>query len=112
MKKDRNTFFESSNMNMAFSAPTPQMVPMMMPINQAQTSGSFYQSTNTPMMNTMTPTYGVVNYNDSTIQELESRMAKLERSINRLENRVSKLEGSTYYSTDNFDNSSNGMYMV
>lgn len=113
MKKDRNTFFENSSMNMAFSAPTPQMMPMMMPAQgqaQAQASQSFYQTTGTPMMSPM-PQYAVTN-NDSTINELESRMAKLERSMNRLENRVSKLEGSTYYSTDNYDNTSGGMYMV
>lgn len=111
MKKDRNTFFENSSMNMAFNAQTPQMMPMMYPAQaQAQASQSFYQSTGTPMMSPM-PQYGVTN-NDSTINELESRMAKLERSMNRLENRVSKLEGSTYYSTDNYDNTSGGMYMV
>lgn len=111
MKKDRNTFFENSSMNMAFNAQAPQMVPQMMPINaQAQASQSFYS--NVPMGG-MTPTYMTNSYNDSTINELESRMAKMERSINRLENRLNKIEGSTYYSTDsNFDNPSSNMYMV
>ena len=114
MKKDRNTFFENSSMNMAFSGPTPiqqpmMQQPMMMPMNaqaQAQASQSFYSNT-TPMMMPTT------NYSDSTISELESRMAKLERSINRLENRLNKIEGSTYYSTDTtIDSSTSGMYMV
>ncbi len=112
MKKDRNTFFESSNMNMAFTQ--PGMVPMMVPpVAQAQASQSFYSNTGAPMMNTPMPTpYGISTTNDSTISELESRMAKLERSINRLENRLNKIEGSTYYSTENYESSSSGMYMV
>lgn len=99
-------------MNMAFTTPQPQMMPIMMPMGaQAQASQSFYQ-TNTPIMTPMTPTYNTTNYNDSNINELESRMAKLERTINRLENRISKLEGTTIYSTDNYESSSSGMYMV
>lgn len=109
MKKDRNTFFENSSMNMAFSGPAPMQQPMMMPVNaqaQAQASQSFYSNTAPMMMPT-------TNYSDSTISELESRMAKLERSINRLENRLNKLEGSTYYTTDtSIDSSTSGMYMV
>lgn len=103
-------------MNMAFNNPMPQMmpnmVPNMMPMNaQAQASQSFYSNT-TPMMQPNTPNYGITYNTDSNINELESRIAKLERNINRLENRISKLEGSTYYSTDTYENSSSGMYMV
>lgn len=117
MKKDRNTFFEGSSMNMAFNAQAPQMMQPIMPFPmasqaQAQASQSFYSNTGAPLMQTMPQNFGTTNYNDSTISELESRMSKLERSVNRLENRVNKLEGSTYYSTDSYDNPSNGMYMV
>ncbi len=115
MKKDRNTFFENSSMNMAFqgSAPMmqqPVMQQPMMPMNaQAQASQSFYSNT-TPMM---MPAMNSSSYSDSTISELESRMAKLERNMNRLENRLNKLEGSTYYTTDtSIDSTSSGMYMV
>lgn len=112
MKKDRNTFFENSSMNMAFQGPAPMMQQPMMPMNaqaQAQASQSFYSNTLPMMMPTMTSS----NYNDSTISELESRMAKLERNMNRLENRLNKIEGSTYYTTDtSIDTSSSGMYMV
>lgn len=113
MKKDRNTFFENSNMNMAFSGPAPQMMPQMMPMGaqaQAQASQSFYSNTGTPMMGMMPMNSS--SYNDSAIGELESRMSKLERNINRLESRISKLEGSTYYSTDTSYDSNNNMYMV
>lgn len=114
LKKDRNTFFEGSSMNMAFNTPQPQMMPVMMPMGQAQAqaSQSFYQTTNTPMMNTMQPTYGTQTYNDSSINELESRMAKIERNMNRLENRISKLEGTTIYSNESYESSNSGMYMV
>jgi len=114
MKKDRNTFFEGSSMNMAaFNTGMPSMpMPMnmqqpIMPMNaQASASQSFYSNTMP-----MTPNFGSTAYNDSTISELESRMAKLERTINRLENRLNKLEGSTYYNNDTYE-SNNGMYMV
>lgn len=112
MKKDRNTFFENSSMNMAFNGPSPQMMQPMMPMAQAQAqaSQSFYSNTGTPIMGMMPNT---MNYNDSSISELESRMAKLERNMNRLENRLNKLEGSTYYSENpSYDNSSNNMYMI
>ncbi|MCI8394757.1 MAG: hypothetical protein HFH86_04695 [Bacilli bacterium] len=115
MKKDRNTFFEGSSMNMsAFNTqmPQPMMQPMpgMMPMNaSASASQSFYANTGAPMM---MPMAQAPITNDSTINELESRMAKLERNLNRLENRVAKLEGSTYYTTDSYESSSSGMYMV
>ena len=55
MKKDRNTFFEGSSMNMAYNSNMP-MMPMMPPINaQASASQSFYSNMNNPMMPMMTP---------------------------------------------------------
>ncbi len=108
MKKDRNSFFESSAMNMTAYNNT---MPYMMPQVNTMANGSFYA--NAPVMGMMTPMMKETPYNnDESINELESRMAKLERNINRLENRISKLEGTTYYSNDNLNNPENGMYMV
>jgi hypothetical protein len=116
MKKDRNSFFEGSSMNMAaFNNGMPNM-PMMGPMNaSASASQSFYANMPTPMAPMMGPMMGQTTMPESSISELESRMAKLERNMNRLENRISKLEGNTYYttSTDSYESSSSsGMYMV
>lgn len=121
MKKDRNTFFEGSSMNMqAFNTGYPQapVMPAPMPMSaQAQASQSFYANTGTPaampIMPATYPQQQPIAYQDSSLSELESRMAKLERNMGRLENRLSKLEGSTYYTTDTYETtSSGGMYMV
>ncbi len=112
MRKDRNTFFEGSNMNMAsYNSNTPMMPPMNA---SASASQSFYANMPMPFNPMMTPMMTPTNMNDSNINELESRIAKLERNMNRLENRVSKLEGNTYYTTsDTYESSSSsGMYMV
>lgn len=113
MKKDRNSFFEGSSMNMSAYNTGMPMMPMMGPMNaQASASQSFYANTPNPMM---MPMYQNTTMMDTSTSELESRMAKLERNMNRLENRINKLEGNTYYttSTDTYEsNSSSGMYMV
>ena len=89
MKKDRNTFFEGSSMNMAYNTNMPTMMPQMAPINTtASASQSFYSNMNNPMMMPMMAPNMNQFQNDSTINELESRMAKLERQLNRLENRL------------------------
>ena len=115
MKKDRNSFFEGSSMNMsAYNSGMP-MMPMMGPMNtQASASQSFYANTGAPMTPMMAPMMTTNNMNETNMSELESRMAKLERNMNRLENRISKLEGNTYYTTsDTYESSSSsGMYMV
>lgn len=117
MKKDRNSFFQSSNFNMSASTNTPMMpngmmgnmAPMpngMMP-NMNATGGAYYG------MNSMTP--GTMpNYMPSpgvNASEIEARLAKLERAINRLDARISKLEGTTFYSKDTYESDGN-MYMV
>lgn len=102
MKKDRNSFFESSNYNMSAMGNPYGMTPPMQGMNAA--SNNFYASQNMPsqMPQMIQPTV------DNNLNELESRIAKLERSINRLDARLSKLEGSTFYPNE----SDNNMYMV
>lgn len=101
MRKDRNSFFESTNFNM--SSVGNMQNPMYPSMNMA--SSNFYQAQNMPnlpmqMPNTMT----------TITSEIESRLAKIERSINRLDARISKLEGNTYY-TKEYDADGN-MYIV
>ena len=103
MKRDRNSFFESSNFNMSSYGANPMMPNMGVPMMNAASS-NFYQSQNMPMPNY--PTTQTTN----TTSEIESRLAKLERSINRLDARLSKLEG-TYFTKDTYD-IDNNMYMV
>lgn len=103
MKRDRNSFFESSNYNMSAYQQPNMPYPMM-----NQTSSNFYAAQNMPMtfpnQNSMSPS-------NSTISELESKIAKLERSIHRLDARLSKLEGSSFYATENYQEDNN-LYMV
>lgn len=121
MKKNRNSFFGSSNFNMSATGNSmsnmnmPNMISNMntgMPsVNAA--SSQFYAVQNMP---TQLPILynndgnGMAS-NNSTFSELESRIAKLERSINRLDARLNKLEGSTFYTKDGYDADGN-MYMV
>ena len=134
MKKDRNAFFESSNMNFAsqnfnsnLGMPQMPMNPVPMPqmqANYSQASGqNFYVGPNggmmpqpqytgmnqMPMQETiqmqtpMNQNYVTNSYvGSTTIEELESKIAKLERSINRLESRLNKMETTTY-SSDTYD---------
>jgi len=119
MKKDRNSFFESSNFNMSAMGPNMNMngmnmggtnmggMNMGMPsINAA--SSNFYAAQNMPMP---MPNYPNFQGNGSTLTELESKLAKLERSINRLDARLTKLEGNSFSATTTYDSDGN-MYMV
>ena len=103
MKKDRNSFFGSTNFNMNASG-MDNMLPymqQMMPntgipnINAA--SSSFYAANNIPgqMPNNMNMNMNSVS--SSSLDEIEARLSKLERSINRLDARLNKLEGSSFY---------------
>ena len=113
MKRDRNSFFESSNFNMSamgpnIAIPNTMNMGMGMPsVNAA--SSNFYAAQNMPMT---LPNYTMpdqnMNMGSASLSELESRMARLERNFNRLEARLNKLEGTTYYTNDNDGN----MYMV
>lgn len=115
MKKDRNSFFGSTNFNMNASG-MDNMLPymqQMMPntgipnINAA--SSSFYTANNIPgqMPNNM----GMNSVSSSSLDEIEARISKLERAINRLDARLNKLEGSSFYTKDTYDTDGN-MYMV
>lgn len=117
MKKDRNSFFGSTNFNMNASG-MDSMLPymqQMMPntgipnINAA--SSSFYAANNIPgqMPNNMNMNMNSVS--SSSLDEIEARLSKLERSINRLDARLNKLEGSSFYTKDTYDTDGN-MYMV
>ena len=100
MKRERDSFFESSNFQM--SAMGPNMMNQGMPnMNAASTNFYAMQGNGIPNPNAF--------FNNSSISELESRMAKLERNMNRLEARMNQLEGTTYYSKDVSDGN---MYMV
>ncbi len=105
MKKDRNSFFEGSAMNMASYNTMPNMMPQM----TSNASSNFFATS--PMIPVLAPVYPNSGYNDSNLSEIESRLSKIERNIARLDNRLSKLEGSTYYSQET-ETTSNGMYMV
>ncbi len=109
MKKDRNSFFESSNFNM--SAMNQNMNPMNMPnqnmMPNMSANSSFYASQNIPMP---MPNYPNMNMGSSSLTELESRISKIERNINRLDARLSKLEGNSFSQTP-YDSDGN-MYMV
>lgn len=104
MRKDRNSFFESTNFNM--SSVGNMQNPMYPSMNMA--SSNFYQAQNMPTM----PNFPMQMPNTTTTStsEIESRLAKIERSINRLDARISKLEGNTYY-TKEYDADGN-MYIV
>ena len=113
MKRERDSFFESSNFNMSATGQMPAMNGMNMGMPNVNALGSnFYASQNMPMPMPL-PIYPNTNCNvsSSTITELESKIAKLERSINRLDARVSKLEGAQFYAQDTYD-VENNMYMV
>ena len=113
MKKDRNSFFESSNFNMSTMGNNIPPMNMMgqnmgMP-NSMSASSNFYASQNVPMP-TPLPVYPNMNQNNSSMTELESRISKIERNINRLDARLSKLEGNAFNNTTNYDDGN--MYMV
>ena len=86
MKKDRNSFFQSSNFNMSASGNMP----------------NFFN----PM-----PMYADNMNMGMNVNEIEARLSKLERSINRLDARLNKLESNNGYINDNYNIDGN-MYMV
>ncbi len=107
MKKDRNSFFQSSNFNMS-SSTNPMMMPYQngMAMPNVMANSSYYQSNmplNYPVYADMAP----VNMN-----EIDARMAKLERAINRLEARISRLEGTNISINNDTYSTDGNMYMV
>lgn len=113
MKKDRNTFFSEANFSNQNYFPNPNMNMMAAnaPYQSAQASQSFYAGPN-PMMGQMPiqNNLGTMDYNNYT--DIENRISKIERQINRLESRVNKLESLTSYSTNDYNNGNDTMYMV
>ena len=108
MKKERNSFFESSSYNMnAMGTNFNTMNP-----NAFTNMGSnFYANQNIPMPLPVMPNMNQGMGMNDTLNELESRIAKLERNINRLDARISKLEGNNFYSNTTYENDGT-MYMV
>ncbi len=89
MRKNRGAFFEN-NANMAGFNPGPMGF-------QANNYSSFYQ--------------GPAGMNMPNL-DIEERLAKIERSIQRLDARISKIEGLNVKSTDDFESTTNNMYML
>ncbi len=106
MKKDRNAFFESSQMSSSF---TPNMMPMpmqqgMMPYQASQNSSSFYAGPDIPF-NTYPSN---MNSND-----YEAKISRLERQMQKLDNRITKLENKAFNTVNNDEvNISSNMYMI
>lgn len=109
MKKDRNAFFESSQVTSSFTQPMMQQpIPMnmpqqMMPYQAATNTSSFYAGPNMPM-NTYPSTY---DNND-----LENKVSRLERQVQKLESRISKLESSVFKTSNDDINITSNMYMI
>ncbi len=103
MKKDRNAFFESSQMSSSFTPNMMQMpMPNMMPYQAAQNSSSFYAGPDIPMN-----TYPA----NMTNNDYDNKIARLERQIQKLDSRITKLENSTFNQSDDININSN-MYMI
>lgn len=112
MKKDRNSFFESSNFNMSTMTPNMNMnnLGMMGVPNMTTASSNLYTQSTIPMPSPMPAPMPNYNNTNEMQNELESRLAKIERNINRLDARLSKLEGNAFNNTP-YDTDGN-MYMV
>lgn len=115
MKKDRNSFFGSTNFNMNASGMDnmlpymQQMMPNTAMPNINAASSSFYAANNIPGQ--IPSNMGMSSVSSSSLDEIEARISKLERAINRLDARLNKLEGSSFYTKDTYDTDGN-MYMV
>lgn len=106
MKKTRNTFFTEANMNYA-NFPTAGM-PVNMPVQSSMNYNSFYSGPN------MNGAQGMPNMSMQGVAptDLESRLAKIERQMTRLEHRIAKLESSNTYINEDFESTTNNMYML
>lgn len=113
MKKDRNTFFEESQVMSGTNFPNPGMNVANNPFNMgAYANQSFYAG---PMNNGMPSNYNTpMNQFPSTnndLSDIESRLSKIERQINRIDHRLSKLESGTLYSNEDIE-TTNNVYMI
>ncbi len=111
MKKDRNTFFGSSEYMSQTQFPNPGLNIANSPFATGSfSSSSFYSGPNNQIpMNYNIPNNQMANYNND-YNDIESRLSKIERQINRLDTRINKLESGTFYN-DEIDNTTN-VYMV
>ena len=96
MRRDRNTFFQESQMYNTNFMPN-QMMPQNgnAPYQQGGFNSSYYYGPN------------ISNPNN----ELENRLLKMERQISQLESRVSKLESNIPNVSTEID-SNNTVYMI
>ncbi len=95
MRRDRNTFFQESQMYNTNYMPNQMMPPNgNMPYQQGGFNSSYY--------------YGM---NNTPPNELENRFLKMERQISQLESRVSKLENNLTSIPNEID-SNNTVYMI
>ena len=97
MKKNRNAFFAENNMN--FQGYNPMVANA--PYQNVSANSSFY-SGQMPMQMPMN-----IDFN-----EISERLAKVERQISRLDHRISTLESNTTKSTDDFESTTNNMYII
>lgn len=123
MKKNRSSFFNENidynqynnynqsipNQNMMFpGAMTP-------PTFNAQSSFYAGPSQMSNQMPSQMPAQMPAQMNimpNSSVDDVDSRLAKMERQINRLEHRVNRLEQNNTISSENFESNINDMYMV
>ena len=96
MRKNRNAFFAENNAN--FEGYNPMFGNM--PYQSASQSSSFYSGGMMP---------NVMHMDNN---EYSERLAKLERQVARLEHRISKLEASSAVSTDDYESTTNNMYIL
>lgn len=111
MKKDRNTFFQESQMFNQSQIPNPNTFMNNGPFTmETYANQSFYAGPqNQVPMNYNTPSnqFANNNYNNDT----EARLSKIERQLNRLDARLNKLENTTFYSNEDIE-TTNNIYMV
>ncbi len=98
MKKNRNAFFSENNMNFQGYNPLVANAPY-----QASSSNNMFYSGQMPMMPNMPNNY---------LDEYSERLAKLERQVNRLEHRLNSLEANGTKTTDDFESTTNNMYII
>ena len=96
MKKNRNAFFAENNMNFQGYNPMVANTPY-----QSASASSAYYSGSMPL-----------NPLNMDFNDVSERLAKIERQINRLDHRLNKLESNSTISTDDFESTTNNMYML
>lgn len=115
MKKDRNTFFQESQMFSQAGMPMPNMNIANQPFTTSSyaNQGFYAGPTNQMPLNYNTPTNQFANQtsNYDYNNDIESRLSKIERQLNRMDARLSKIENTTMYTNDDID-TTNNIYMV